>query len=211
MPAAEAAVVSPDELLVLRVRDALAADGIRLADRAADVAGLSEQAAAAGAIVLAGCRTTTAQRAAIRAAQERFPELPSVLVASVSATGVRKALDAGASGVVLEREIETALAAGLRAVAANQVVVPHAFYREAVRPPLSHREKETLALVARGLTNRQIAARLFLAESTVKTHLSSIFGKLGVGSRSEATARALDPEENLGLGVLELAPPPAEH
>ena len=56
-------------------------------------------------------------------------------------------------------------------------------------------------LVVAGLTNPQIAAELFLAESTVKSHLSSGFGKLGVSSRSEAVAVILDPERGRGLGI----------
>jgi DNA-binding NarL/FixJ family response regulator len=60
---------------------------------------------------------------------------------------------------------------------------------------LSHREREILELVATGLTNRQIADRLFVAESTVKSHLSSSLHKLDVRSRAEAAALLLDPEE----------------
>jgi DNA-binding NarL/FixJ family response regulator len=51
------------------------------------------------------------------------------------------------------------------------------------------------------LTNSQIASELFLAESTVKSHLSSAFAKLGVSSRSEAVAVILDPERGPGLGI----------
>jgi DNA-binding NarL/FixJ family response regulator len=54
--------------------------------------------------------------------------------------------------------------------------------------PLSHREREILALAVTGLANRQIAARLHLTEITVKTHLSGAFRRLGVHSRREAAA-----------------------
>ena len=57
-------------------------------------------------------------------------------------------------------------------------------------------------LVVMGFTNSQIGSRLFLAESTVKSHLSSAFSKLGVRSRSEAAALILDPEESFGMGIL---------
>lgn len=203
--AREVAVVAHDDLVTRRVRDSLSIDAISVSERAADVVGLSDQAAGACAIVLAGGSTASEQRALIRAAEARFPRVPTVVVGASSTSGVHKALDAGAAGLVLDSEIEGALAAAIRAVCAGQAVVPRRFRRQAIRPALSHREKETLALVATGLTNRQIAARLFLAESTVKTHLTSIFGKLGVGSRSEAAALVLDPEEKLGLGILELA------
>jgi DNA-binding NarL/FixJ family response regulator len=195
------AIVSGDDLLAHRVRDALLLGAFEVVDSAPDVAGLSDRADMAGAIVLAGAKSASTQRALLRAARTRFPSAPCVLIASLSSNGVRKALDAGAAGVVLESDVESALAATVNAVRVNQVVIPR-LSRAAVRPPLTHREKETLALVARGLTNRQIATQLYLTESTVKTHLASIFAKLGVSSRSEATAIVLDPEENLGLSVV---------
>lgn len=203
--AREVAVVVRDDLIARRIGDALARDAITVAERAADVAGLSDRAADVNAIVLAGGTAMCERQALIRAASGRFPGVPTIVVGSSSMNGVHKALEAGASGLVLDSEMEAALSAAIRAVCAGQAVVPSRSRRHAIRPALSHREKETLALVATGLTNRQIAARLFLAESTVKTHLTSIFGKLGVGSRSEAAALVLDPEEKLGLGILDLA------
>src|SRR5204862_128096 len=80
---------------------------------------------------------------------------------------------------------------------ASQVVVPPMTRAWAVRPPLSHRENQTLALLALGLTNAEIAHRLYLAESTVKCHLTSIFSKLGVRSRNEAIACAIDQQDGL--------------
>jgi LuxR family maltose regulon positive regulatory protein len=62
--------------------------------------------------------------------------------------------------------------------------------------PLSGREIEVLQLIAEGLTNREIAARLFLSVNTVKVHSSNIYGKLGAHNRTEAVARAQD------LGIL---------
>ncbi|MGI8539796.1 MAG: response regulator [Rubrobacteraceae bacterium] len=56
---------------------------------------------------------------------------------------------------------------------------------------LSERELEILLLAARGLSNRQAAANLHLAEATIKRHLANIYAKLGVGSRSEASRKAL--------------------
>jgi LuxR family maltose regulon positive regulatory protein len=56
--------------------------------------------------------------------------------------------------------------------------------------PLSQRELEVLNLVAQGLTNREIAERLFITVGTVKTHVHNIYGKLGVHRRTEAIARA---------------------
>jgi LuxR family maltose regulon positive regulatory protein len=56
--------------------------------------------------------------------------------------------------------------------------------------PLSQRELEVLGLVARGLTNREIAERLFITVGTVKTHVHNIYGKMGVRGRTQAAARA---------------------
>lgn len=60
---------------------------------------------------------------------------------------------------------------------------------------LSNRESEVMELVARGRTNGQIAAELFLSEKTVKNHVNSIFGKLGVTSRAQAVSWWLGAEE----------------
>jgi hypothetical protein len=59
-----------------------------------------------------------------------------------------------------------------------------------------------------GYMNSQIAERLFLAESTVKSHLSSAFRKLGVRSRNEAVDLILNPERGLGMGILGLVGEP---
>jgi DNA-binding NarL/FixJ family response regulator len=201
------ALVCGDDLLVRRVRESLSVDSMALVQRAHVVESLSPEVAHASAIVLAGCRAVAERQTLIRAAHERFPSVPIVVIAPRSGNGVHKSLEAGAAGLVLDSEIETALGATIRAVRAGQIVVPHLFRRTAVRPALSHREKETLALLANGLTNRQIAARLYLAESTVKTHLSSIFGKLGVTSRSEAAALVLDPDTKLGITLPGFAGP----
>ena len=58
--------------------------------------------------------------------------------------------------------------------------------------PLSAREREVLVLVARGTTNREIAAELFISEATVKTHLTHIFAKLGTKDRAAAVAVGYD-------------------
>jgi DNA-binding CsgD family transcriptional regulator len=69
---------------------------------------------------------------------------------------------------------------------------------------LSGREKQILGLVVMGYMNSQIAEQLFLAESTIKSHLSSAFTKLGVRSRNEAVELILNSERGLGMGILAL-------
>ena len=204
--AVQVAVVSRDDLVVRRINSCLSGDAIAILDGAADVGGLSDAAADASAIVLAGGSGNDERRSLIKAADARFPSVPIIVVATLSPNGVHKVMEAGASGLVLDAQVEVALPAAIRAVCAGQVVVPHRFRHHAARPALSYREKQTLALVEAGMTNSQIAAHLFLAESTIKTHLTSIFAKLGVGSRSEDAALVHDPDEKIGLSILALSP-----
>jgi LuxR family maltose regulon positive regulatory protein len=71
----------------------------------------------------------------------------------------------------------------------ESVKPPEASEAELVEP-LSERELEVLELIAHGLTNREIAARLFLSLNTVKAHTRNIYGKLGVHNRTQAVVRA---------------------
>jgi DNA-binding NarL/FixJ family response regulator len=97
-------------------------------------------------------------------------------------------LEAGADGLVYGNELDLTLAPVVRCTVAGQIAIPQSM-RQLVAPlALSYREKQVLELAARGMTNRQIAGRLYLAESTVKTHMSSAFKRLGVKSRREASA-----------------------
>lgn len=129
---------------------------------------------------------------------------PAIIVISPPATGtgVRRALDAGADAIVFEPEIETTLAVTALAVASGQSVVPRKLRASVEKPAFSHRERQVLALVSRGLTNGEIAERLLLAQSTVKSHLSSAFTKLGIRSRKEVTALLLDPEQAQSVGLI---------
>ena len=64
--------------------------------------------------------------------------------------------------------------------------------RSPAKEPLSQRELEVLRLIARGSTNRDAAAQLFISEATVKTHLLHIYAKLGVNDRAAAVAAAFE-------------------
>jgi DNA-binding NarL/FixJ family response regulator len=129
------------------------------------------------------------------------------------------ALEAGASGFVLKDSSAEDLIAAARAVAGggawfDQAVAPRvlAQYRRLVAPAareiariddLTDREHDVLRLMARGATNAEIAGELFVAEATVKTHVGSIFMKLGVRDRPAAIVFAYD------HGVVTPGAPPA--
>jgi DNA-binding NarL/FixJ family response regulator len=130
--------------------------------------------------------------------------LLATMPADSSGRSIRRALRSGADGIVLDDQLEPALIPSLRALLAGQLALPRALRRQMTPQALSYREKQILSLVVRGLTNRQIADTLFVAESTVKTHLSSAFGKLDARSRAEAAALILDPEEGYGPAILSL-------
>lgn len=161
------------------------------------------------AIVLSVENTISSISGGIEPLMQRFDGAPIVMVcSSIQRWEVRAALMAGASGVVLRDSLDSALAPCLQAVHAGQICVPRANWRQIEPPVLSTREKQILGLVVMGYMNSQIAQRLFLAESTVKSHLSSAFGKLGVRSRNEAVNLILDPERGLGMGILALGGEP---
>jgi DNA-binding NarL/FixJ family response regulator len=113
------------------------------------------------------------------------------------ALGARRAVRAGADSLVLEHELEGALGLAVRAVAAGLSVLPTVLRNGADRLSFSHREREVLRLAIQGHTNGEIAAELFLAESTVKCHLSSAYRKLGADGRKDAASLILDPDEGL--------------
>jgi NarL family two-component system response regulator LiaR len=124
------------------------------------------------------------------------------------------AIEAGALSYLLKNVRPEELAAAVRAAARGEATLDSpvatrvlqemreslatskpAIPQPAAQPlaePLSERELEVLALVAQGLTNAEIAARLFIAHGTVKRHINNIYGKLQVRHRAEAIARARD-------------------
>jgi two-component system response regulator DesR len=136
---------------------------------------------------------------------ERHPESARIVCSPPGgAADIRRAIEHGADGIVWEPEADRTLGPTVHAVAAGQVAVPRAVWRRIERPELTTREKQTLGLVIMGLSNGEIAQRLYVSESTVKSHLSSSFRKLGVRSRAEAARVIADPREGLGTGILEI-------
>lgn len=112
------------------------------------------------------------------------------------------AIEAGATGYLLKDAPREELFTAVRAAADGRTVLSPAIASRLisrVRAPaaaggetLSAREREVLELVARGTSNREIAAVLFISEATVKTHLTHVFAKLGAKDRAAAVAVAYD-------------------
>jgi DNA-binding NarL/FixJ family response regulator len=126
--------------------------------------------------------------------------VPLVLVASGFVGGsCRRLVQAGLEGLVHDRQLEHTLVPTIDAVLSGQLCVPGPMRTTIAQPVFSHREKQVLELLLAGLTNGDIAARLFLSESTVKSHLASSFRKLGVSSRAEAARCVLAPDSGLEL------------
>lgn len=112
---------------------------------------------------------------------------------------VLPAIEAGATGYLLKDAPRDELLRAVRATARGEpVLAPSAVallmnkVRSADAGPLSGRELEVLRLVAAGTTNREAAAKLFITEATVKSHLLNIYGKLGVSDRAAAVTEAFN-------------------
>jgi DNA-binding NarL/FixJ family response regulator len=209
-PRCAVAVAEGDDLAQGRIAAALAADGLEVVVHTS-MDGLEPALAALGPDVLVlGCDIARAGTVAVLRRVRRVTPDTRVVVVSPSRHGIggRRALNAGADGFVLDSAVDTMLPATVRAVHAGQVCAPPELRRLVAKPSFSQREKEILALVATGRTNQEIAGRLYLTESTVKSHLASAFEKLGVRSRKDAAALLLDPEEGLQQTALPQAAPP---
>lgn len=198
------ATIADDELAGRRIEGVLEDDGMHVERRS-----FSSEGLAIGAVndpdvlVVAFGRGVTERDQQMRRLGKSLPGTRLIAVMPEdSRRGVRRALEAGADGVVFETEVETTLPATVRAVLAGQTAVPAAARHEVDRPTLSGREKQVLGMVVMGMTNKAIASKLYLAESTVKCHLSSAFSKLGVRSRNEAADLILHSGGGLGVGMV---------
>jgi DNA-binding NarL/FixJ family response regulator len=198
------AVVTPDAYLVKRVAAALRRDGMAAN---VEVGGQSRLALdrlsqLPDVVVLAG-DAVAAAGGEVRRIRMRLPGARIVLIVAEHARSeMRRLLDTGVDGIVRADAIPQTLALVVRSVCAGHICVPRDL-RHSVEPPaLSFRERQILALVVAGLTNDEIAGRLYLAETTVKGHLTSAFRRLGVRSRREAVALILGADESLRRSVL---------
>ncbi|MCT7357238.1 response regulator transcription factor [Streptomyces sp. 15-116A] len=142
-----------------------------------------------------------------RELRSTMPELACLMLTSFDEEALLDSIMAGAAGYVRKQIKGSDLVTAVRTVAAGQSLLdPRATTRLMARPRqeqqpseqrdalpgLTEREREILDLVGEGLTNRQIGQRLYLAEKTVKNHISRLLAKLGVERRVQAAVIATE-------------------
>ncbi|MER5844081.1 MULTISPECIES: response regulator [Streptomyces] len=148
-----------------------------------------------------------------RELRSALPDLACLMLTSFDdEEALLDSIMAGASGYVLKQIQGSDLVTAVRTVASGQSLLdPSATTRLMARlrqerepeeeqealPGLTEREREILALIGEGLTNRQIGQRLYLAEKTVKNHISRLLAKLGVERRIQAAVIATQAQDRL--------------
>jgi DNA-binding NarL/FixJ family response regulator len=141
---------------------------------------------------------------AIERIKAELPEIEIIAMTSfLEEEKVTSALEAGASGYLLKDASADRVAEAIRSARAGDVHLDPAVARlltqrmrtrkaEPVVEPLTDREKEVIGLLARGLSNKEIATELFITERTARTYVSNILGKLGLASRTQAALYAVE-------------------
>ncbi|MBM7642594.1 response regulator transcription factor [Streptococcus loxodontisalivarius] len=128
-------------------------------------------------------------------AKKQQPNLKVIIVTTFKRTGYfQRAVKAGVDAYVLKDRSTSELMGTIQKVMAGQKdyspeLMENLFVAE---NPLSSQEQKVLYLLSQGLTNKEIAAQLFLSNGTVRNYVSSIFNKLSVGTRIEAMTKARD-------------------
>jgi DNA-binding NarL/FixJ family response regulator len=201
-------VVDDHELFRTGLRALLEEEGFEVADAASGAAALTMAPAFRPEVVLMDLNMPG--MSGIEAAERLLESLPeaSVLMLTINREDSRvlEAVRAGASGYLLKDAELDDIVAGIRAVAAGLSVLaaaaagavmtevrrePRTSAPSAALATLTPRERDVLALIARGCDNAEIGHRLFLSPSTVKHHVSHLLEKLGVENRLQAAALAI--------------------
>jgi two-component system, NarL family, response regulator LiaR len=139
--------------------------------------------------------------AATRTIHQRWPQVQVIALTSFQEKElVQDALQAGAIGYLLKNVSGEELTEAIRQAHGGRPTLAPEAVRALIQPPseveslaadLTRREHEVLALLVKGMSNPEIAGHLFISRATVKVHISSILSKLGVSSRAEAIALAI--------------------
>ncbi|MCG7561305.1 MULTISPECIES: response regulator transcription factor [Pseudoalteromonas] len=126
-------------------------------------------------------------------------ESPKVLILTTfdDTTKLQQALQLGANGCMLKDVELEELEAAIKAVYEGKLVIQRALSNvfkqaESALDELTDREKQILVLIARGLSNKEIASQLFKAEGTIRNHVSNLLSKLQVRDRTQATLKAVE-------------------
>jgi DNA-binding NarL/FixJ family response regulator len=133
--------------------------------------------------------------AAIREIKSEFPDARILALTTYEGdVDIHRALEAGARGYLIKDMLLKDVLTAIRAVHRGERVIPLAVAARLAeftpRTDLTEREVEVLQLVARGLSNRDVAGAIGRTDETVKVHLKNIFAKLGVADRTEAVTLA---------------------
>jgi DNA-binding NarL/FixJ family response regulator len=136
----------------------------------------------AAVVLLAdGLGTDLVDRA--RTVRRMLPDARLVVVAPpTSLRRLRELITEGVDALVPDDDVDRCLGLAVRSACAGQLSFPRSLGVNLARPVLSSREKQVLGLVVLGLSNGEIAGKLHVSQSTVKTHLSSAFSKKGARS-----------------------------
>jgi two-component system response regulator DevR len=137
---------------------------------------------------------------ACREIKSRYPDVHILMITSYTdEDAVISSILAGASGYLLKHLSRAELLRSIRLVASGHSLIDANAKKQAMESltempgsELTEREREVLALVARGYTNKQIADKLYVSEKTARNHVSHILEKLGLSRRSEAAAFAVE-------------------
>jgi len=139
---------------------------------------------------------------AMRKLRERMPDICVVMLTLYDDEYVTQAIEAGASGYILKDASEEQLIQAIRDAHKGYAPLAPSLTRKVLtkladlsrareNPMLSKRQREILRLVAAGLVRKEVAARLYISEATVKKELTAIFDKLGVSDQTQAVAEAM--------------------
>ncbi|MGB9753264.1 helix-turn-helix domain-containing protein [Roseiflexus castenholzii] len=190
-------IVAPTPALRAGLRALLTAANVEIIDAIGSLVDLSGIAADID-VILAADESVLADADQVLAEEPRYAAL--LLSDDARQADVLRGLPLTAWGILTHDVGAAELAAALHAVAQGLIVLaPNLAARllqarqspieEPTGEPLTARERDVLELVSQGLSNKQIAQKLHISEHTVKFHLSSLFAKLGVSSRTEAVNR----------------------
>jgi DNA-binding NarL/FixJ family response regulator len=201
-------LICGDRPLADRIRKALDGAGFALAFSISPAELHKSQASRVAEVLVVTGSLRSGDSSPYPGVRARFPEGRLVACApSGDGQVLRSAVDRGVDGVVWESHLDQTLASTIQAVRAGQFVVPLDMLGRHQPEELTNREKQALSLVIMGLTNREIAQKLYVSESTVKSHLNTAYRKLRVHSRAEAVRVIADPDAGLGTGILAITGP----